>query len=167
MIPETEIRFSFLLFNALLFMMCDIRHITAFYTVCTLHELGHAAATLLTGAGVRRIILSGFGIVMETGGCRRVTDHAAILAAGPAVNLILWALLTSIGYKGCLSWLNLAAGALNLLPFSGLDGGSLSELLVSGRMYERGLRVLLTIFRLLTGAVLAAFLLFRLSDRYF
>ena len=164
--PETEIRFSFLLFNALLFLMCDIRHITGFYTVCTLHELGHAAAALLTGAGVRRITLSGFGILMDTGRCRSMIGNAAILAAGPAVNLILWAVLTAAGYRGFMTELNLAAGALNLLPFSGLDGGSLSELLISGRMYERGLRLLLAALRILAGAAAAALLVYWLTDRY-
>lgn len=165
--PEVRIRFSFLLFNALLFMMCDIRHITVFYTVCTLHELGHAAAAIITGAGVRRLTLSGTGIIMETGRCVSLRAGAAVLAAGPAVNLLLWAVLTLIGGDSCLRQLDLAAGVLNLLPFSGLDGGSLSELFISGRMYEQELRIILGAVRILTAAAVAALLLLYGSDRLF
>ena len=157
---KVHIRFSFLLFNALLFLMCDIQHITAFYTVCTLHELGHAAAAVMTGAGVRRIILSGCGVIMETGTCIRMCDGAAVLVSGPAVNILLWLLLTAAGCSGPLRDMDLAAGLFNLLPFPGLDGGSLAELFISGRVCEPLLRRLLLILQILTGAGLAAALLF-------
>ncbi len=139
--------------------MCDMPYITVFYTVCTLHELAHAAAAVLTGAGVRRIVLSGCGVIMETGTCIRIRDGIAVLVSGPAANVILWAALTAAGCEGAFRDMNLAAGLFNLLPFSGLDGGSLAELFISGRVCEPLLRRLLLLLRILAGTGLAAALL--------
>lgn len=156
---RVRIRFSFLLFNAILFMFWEPGAAAGFYIVCLLHELGHAAAAALTGAGIYRIDLTGFGIIMTVGQPRNIPGGAAVLLSGPAVNLLLYLILRFMDAAEYFRDLNLAAGVFNLLPFSGLDGGSLAELLISGTDSEPLLRTLLCIARVLTAAVFAAFIL--------
>ncbi|MDO4864121.1 MAG: hypothetical protein Q4A05_08130 [Ruminococcus sp.] len=142
-----RVGFSFLLFNALLFMFCDGEMIASFYAVCLLHELGHIAALRLTGGELRRVELSFFGIRIVAAPAADVGRGALVLLSGPAANLLLWAVLGGLGVGGRTAQLSLAAGVFNLLPLSSLDGGALFDMLAAGRVHERQIRVCLAAVR--------------------
>lgn len=159
---KIRVGFSFLLFNALLFIFRDSRLIFGFYAACAVHELGHIAAIRLTGGEVRGIELSCFGIRITASPSAKVSTGVFVLLSGPAVNLLLYAVLTIAGLNGYTSGFCLAEGIFNLLPFSFLDGGAALDLLAEGHEYEcalkRGIIILrvvaaLTIFALIFYAI--------------
>ncbi len=153
-----RVGFSFLLFNALLFLFCDGGMIASFYSVCLLHELGHIAALRLTGGELRRVELSFFGMRMVAAPAADIRRGALVLLSGPAANLALYAVLTVFGVCGMTARLSLAAGLFNLLPLSALDGGALLDMLAAGRVRERELRACLTAVRLLCAVGLLAYI---------
>ncbi|MBF9041830.1 hypothetical protein HKCCE4037_00685 [Rhodobacterales bacterium HKCCE4037] len=59
-----------------------------------LHELGHAAACVVQGVPVTRVVLFGGGGFCEYTGTPTPYQQEFIAAAGPLVNLVLWALAT-------------------------------------------------------------------------
>ena len=150
---RVRVRFSFLFLNAMLFLLRSSRTAAAFYLACGLHELGHIAAIYLTGGCVRSLDLSAFGVIMTA----RYTSSAAVLLSGPLVNLVLAAAMYCFGASDTFTWMQLAAGVFNLLPFSGLDGGSLAELFVTGAPHERELRYVLTALKILTAGAMCFF----------
>lgn len=154
---RVRVNFSFLLFNALLFLFCDAGMILSFYAVCALHELGHIAALKLTGGELRCVELSCFGIRMTAAPAADTKRGAAVLLSGPMANLALYVLLEGLGHGGRMASLSLAAGVFNLLPFSCLDGGALLEMLAEGRACERMIRVCLAVIRVLFAAGLLAY----------
>ena len=154
---KLRIHFSFLLFNALLFMLKDAGMILGFYAVCLLHELGHIAALRLTGGELRLIEFSIFGVKMTAAPAADIKKGAAVLLSGPAVNLLMYAALVLTGNGGRLAALSLAAGTFNLLPFSSLDGGALLDMLAEGSPHERLIQSVLKAVRalLLAGIIIA------------
>jgi Zn-dependent protease len=108
------------------------------------HELGHAVAAVAKGRRVYRISLYGLtAAAMRSAGEARPRDQAAIAIAGPVTHLLVASLL-------CAAWglvpgdnvplrvatgfpavSNLAAGVINLLPVSPLDGGRAARALVA------------------------------------
>jgi Zn-dependent protease len=100
------------------------------------HELGHAAAAIARGRRVYRITLYGLAAAARrSAGPARPRDQFAIALAGPLSHLLLaaallcaWRLLpidneplrVAMGFPAVT---NFAAGLLNLLPVSPLDGG--------------------------------------------
>lgn len=151
-----KVRFSFLLFNALFFMFRSTEMIASFYAVCLLHELGHLAAMYLTGAELRSAELSFFGIKITAASPANRRKGAAVLLSGPAVNIVLYALLMLTGHSGRLALLSLSAGLFNLLPYSSLDGGALLDMFAEGSIRERELRVCIFVLRAAVTAILAA-----------
>lgn len=147
-------RFSFLAFNALIFLLRDSGLILMFYTVCALHEAGHLAVLRLTGGTVHTVTLSGFGIVITPSAdpLRSISRDAAVLIAGPFANIIMYLLMTALNCRGDFPMMNLAAALYNLLPFPGLDGGALCELFISGTPHERLLRRCMTVLQVLLTA---------------
>lgn len=91
-----------------------------------LHECGHLTVLCALGLQPRQLRLSFYGMALRYD---RVPDRrreTAVLFGGPAVNLILWALLR-----------NPANGALfflNMLPIFPLDGGRLAALWLPRRL---------------------------------
>lgn len=154
-----RIKFSFLLFNALLFLLCDGGMILSFYAVCVLHELGHIAALRLTGRELRCVELSFFGIRITSAPAADIKRGAAVLLSGPAVNLLLYAFLRAADCCGRTAVLSLAAGLFNLLPLSSLDGGALLDMLAEGRIHERQFRVCLGVLRALTALALLMYII--------
>jgi Zn-dependent protease len=136
--PRLKISFSFLAFNALVFLLRDTGIILAFYTVCALHEAGHIAAALATGTKIASVELTGFGIRMETvPDCTApVRRQLAVLIAGPAVNAAVYLLMRLLRCGGCFPLLNLSAALYNLLPYRCLDGGAVIEVFTSGSRHE-------------------------------
>lgn len=145
-----RISFSFLVFNALLFMVRDGREIFGFYTACAVHEAGHAAALALTGGRVTAVELSAAGILMDIrkNAVSPVLKSLSVLAAGPAANLILCAALRAAGCGGAFPLLNLMAAAYNMLPYRCLDGGAIIALFTVGSVFERTANLLLTALKL-------------------
>ncbi len=91
-----------------------------------LHECGHLVVLCALGLRPRRLRLSFYGMAL---GYDRVPDRrreTAVLFGGPAVNLILWALLRDPA--------NGALFLLNMLPVYPLDGGRLAGLWLPRRL---------------------------------
>lgn len=151
--------FSFLVFNALVFMLRDSGLVLRFYTVCAIHEAGHLAALGITGGNVRSVELSASGIRIEVkkGGIVRTLSSLFVLLAGPAANIIMYLALRLAGCGGSFLLLNLAAAAYNMLPYDSLDGGAAVSLFTAGTTYERTAEaVLFTVKLLITAAAGAA-----------
>ncbi len=151
---KLRIDFSFLLFNALIFLLRDEELILSFYAVCLIHEGGHLVAICLTGERLRSLELSGFGIKMITSENDTIFSPGRILVllAGALANFIAYPLLLCVG--GLLPALDLWAGIYNLLPYSSLDGGAVLELLISGTPHEGFFRLILFTVRIVISAVL-------------
>ncbi len=146
---KIKIRYSFLVFNALLFLLRDGDLTAAFYISCIAHELGHIMALKLTGGELRSVELGCFGIKMTASPCKNIKNGIAVLMCGPAVNLLIFAFLWLFGIRGYLCAFNLAEGIFNLLPFSFLDGGAALELLAEGSVHERLIRQIIIFARIL------------------
>ena len=156
--PRIRVRFTFLLLNAVIFIMCSSQYIMAFYTVCAVHEAGHIIAAELLGVRINSAELSGLGIVMHTDKSRIVPIRMSliVLAAGPAVNIAIFVLMHASGRTGTFAALDLAAAVYNLLPFPWLDGGAMIELLCTGSRHERAYRRWLNVLRAVVIATAAA-----------
>lgn len=139
-----------------------------YLAACLCHEAAHLAVMTIKGQIPREIIFSGGGICIR----QPLDAHFAMLAAGPAVNFLLF----GVFYFG-LSWdniykmifavANLCVGVFNLMPMGELDGKKLLDIVLmkhcSIRTAERVSAVLqttaciiwggLVLFLLATGAV--------------
>ena len=96
---------------------------------------------------------------MQSEGAYSIKAEALILAAGPAVNLITWLVLSLTGHNGYFSQLSLAEGIFNLLPFGFLDGGAMAELFITGSHYEKEAAAVLSGLRILTVTAAVVILL--------
>jgi Zn-dependent protease len=109
------------------------------------HELGHALVAIARGRRVYHITLYGLAAaVRRSGGSPRPRDQFAIALAGPVCHLLLAsALLCAWQFlpidneplrvaTGFPALSNFAAGLLNLVPISPLDGGRVARALVAG-----------------------------------
>jgi Zn-dependent protease len=103
-----------------------------------LHELGHAWGCLIQGVPVRRVMLYGGGGFCERTRSASRHEQELIVAMGPIVNLLLWAVAGLIApliqdpetawVFRAISSVNGFLALLNLLPVQPLDGGRLFEL---------------------------------------
>lgn len=164
--PKIRAEFSFFAFAALIFLLKDKYTASGFVMVCILHELGHLAAIFILGVKIKMVKLSGFGIKIETekSGIVPIYRSILILLSGPAANTILYILLGFSGVYHQFAVLSLAAAVYNLLPYPQLDGGSAIELLITGSVYERELRIILKIVRI---CIPCAVLFIMLYERQF
>lgn len=143
-----------------------------------LHEMGHSLVALSQGVQVRSITLFLLGGVASVEReCSTARGALAVAAAGPAVSLLLAALLLGGSHSAAhaspllgemvsqLGTLNLMLGLFNLLPGLPLDGGLIVKALVwqvTGSR-RRGVEVANASGRLLStlAVVLGAWLLLR------
>lgn len=107
-----------------------------------LHELGHAMAARRYGIPTLDITLYPIGGIARLKRIpHRPSEELVIALAGPAVNLVIAAVLFGIssvdlgsgslrgalsadlGFVGMLAWLNLALAAFNMIPAFPMDGG--------------------------------------------
>lgn len=123
-----------------------------------LHELGHAWACLIQGVPVRRIMLYGGGGFCERSRSASAYEQEFIVAMGPIVNLVLWAVFsilsnalwddlfsqasglespeilfnspqaTTAEVLGLFAYINGFLAIFNLMPVQPLDGGKLLHL---------------------------------------
>ena len=106
------------------------------------HELGHSFAAMQQGVSVNSITLFLFGGLAALDKESDTPEGAFKIAiAGPAVSLILFALLSGAGQVlslsgpvaaivSMLAYINLALGLFNLLPGLPLDGGNVLKSIV-------------------------------------
>ncbi|MEL7257075.1 MAG: site-2 protease family protein [Pseudomonadota bacterium] len=123
-----------------------------------LHELGHAWGCLIQGIPVRRIMLYGGGGFCEHARSASAYEQELIVAMGPIVNIVLWAVFSLISnvmwdsifaqasaYEnpeilfnspqatiaevlGLFAYINGFLAIFNLIPVQPLDGGKLFHL---------------------------------------
>ena len=151
--------FSFLVFLTVMFLTESGRIIFDFFTVCLIHELGHAAAVCLTGGSISELVFCGMGIRMVPLRTRLfpLKSELFVLLAGPFVNLLVFAVLRLAGWSDSFAMMNLCAALFNLMPFQMLDGGSALSLLAENSSNERRFSAVLFALRLsLTAAALFA-----------
>ena len=108
----------------------------------SLHEAGHLLALRLCRVGVSLLQIGFGGAILHTAPMGR-WEAALTAAAGPAVNLLLFALLRPTAPVFALMNLMLAAG--NLLPVFPLDGGRILSALCPNLAPRIGDAVLLLI----------------------
>lgn len=105
------------------------------FTAAACHELAHWLTLRALHAPPRTLILSASGASMYVPGLARLSYGGELLAvtAGPGCNLLLWALLSLIGWPPLTPFAgaHLILGALNLLPVRPMDGGRLLWLLTA------------------------------------
>lgn len=110
-----------------------------------LHELGHAVVALAKGRPVYRITLYGIAAAARrSGGPGRPRDQLAIAIVGPLSHLLIASLLytawnmlpdDNLPWRvatGFPAFSNFAAGLLNLVPVSPLDGNRAARALIAG-----------------------------------
>ncbi|MCD7811340.1 MAG: hypothetical protein LUG91_05770 [Ruminococcus sp.] len=133
-----RIDFTFLVFSAMLFLLRDSRTAFAFLTVCLVHESAHAAVLRLVGGRLSEIIFLGMGIRMipQRNKLLSAKRELAVLLAGPAANLVLFAAFSLKDSGNYFAFLNLCAALFNLLPYSFLDGGAALNLLFGFMRYS-------------------------------
>jgi Zn-dependent protease len=103
-----------------------------------LHEVGHAWGCKVQGVPVRRIMIHGGGGFCEHARSPSFEQQELIVAMGPIVNLVIWALASLAAPMmtpgiaqwavSWLAWINLFLALFNLLPVHPLDGGKLFQL---------------------------------------
>lgn len=105
-----------------------------------LHELGHAWGCLIQGINVRRIMLYAGGGYCEQNSSTTPYQDELIVAMGPIVNLVLWAVASLMAPMvgdpeiawalDTVAFVNIFLAVLNLMPVMPLDGGRLFLLLL-------------------------------------
>ncbi len=105
-----------------------------------LHEMGHAWGCLIQGVPVRRVMIYGGGGFCEHARSTSAREDELIVAMGPIVNAVLWAVSSLVAphvadpnlYWALMSlaWINGVLLVLNLVPVMPLDGGRLFHLLL-------------------------------------
>lgn len=148
---KIRIEFSFLVFLTLLFLIKSSMTIFCFFTVCLVHEAGHAAAVCFAGGSLAEIIFCGMGIRMIPlrGRILPLKSEILILLAGPAVNLVLFVVLNAFDPGNMFALLNLCSAVFNLMPYKLLDGGSAINLLSENTAHEKTVRTVMTAVRII------------------
>lgn len=97
---------------------------------CIIHEAGHIICLLISGEKPASVELSFYGIKLERKepSILTVAEELAVYIAGPAMNIILSAVLfpLSAGHEGIktAAVISLCVGIFNLIPCRPLDGGN-------------------------------------------
>lgn len=158
-----RIDFSFLVFAALIFIIEEGALVSAFFTVCLIHEIGHAAAICMSGGKISSVTFYGTGIIM-THSRREIIPlktELFILLSGPAINIFLYFILRKLHGMEQFALLNLCAAVFNLLPYSSLDGGSVLRLLADNLQCGRAIR---TFMRTIQAGLSALLLIASLKE---
>lgn len=163
--PKIRVKFSFLLFNALIFIFRDSLLILGFYGACIVHEVGHILAVCMTGGEVISVEFSWTGIKMTASSPKTIKSAILVQICGPLANLLVFLFLIAGGKTGFFAIFCLAEGLLNLLPYKFLDGGTILELLAEISPNEKKCRIFNTFLRIITAVIFAVFLLCQLNGQ--
>lgn len=120
---RVEVGAGFLLVVSLALYLDDQGIVVLALLACCLHELGHLAVLYLLGGQLGCLRLSGVGAEMAVQGQLSYLGEIWLALAGPLANLLAVAVGTGGEGYPLFCGINLALGALNLLPVAGLDGG--------------------------------------------
>ena len=142
-----EISFLFTAFVSVMLLTDKTGALHYFLAAAVLHEAAHLAVMLSIGQKPRAVRLIPGGVNLEERDIATGSEEAAILLAGPFINLAA-GLISS----GRFATVNLALGLFNLLPVAGLDGGRLMELIVIKSLGKRTADTFLKINSLLLAA---------------
>lgn len=124
--PKIDIKFSAVLFAALLLLLDPTDTVIMISAAAAAHEAGHIAAMYLCGIRPKSITVYPFGADIATGeSLSSYRTDMLVAAAGCAVNLVLAAVtfFAAPSFAICCAVL----AALNLLPIKTLDGGRIVE----------------------------------------
>lgn len=160
---QLRIHFTFLLFNALIFLSKENGTILSFYTACILHELGHIFAAFISKRKITSIDFMGSGIcmILKKNAASPVKQELFVLLSGPAFNLFIFAFCKSANLFPVFRTINLALAVYNLLPYKQLDGGSAISLFTLGASGERTAEKILTAVKLGFSAILFTLFIFK------
>ncbi len=156
----TEIYVSFL-FTAVIALMLatdksGLALPTLFAVVC--HEMGHLFAMWLLDSNPKSIRLIPASVQITRPICNNYKNDILIALMGPAVNILLFVVLyvnyylfknTTVLYY---SFINLIIALFNLLPVTGLDGGSVVFSILAKKGDVNRAAVILRIITILLGA---------------
>lgn len=147
-----SINFSFLVFNALIFLLRENDIVMNFYAVCIIHELGHLFAIAVTGGKVKSVVFSGTGVIITP---EKNSHHELfIMLAGAGANLIAFVVMYISGIGGMFRLLNICTAVYNLLPYRQLDGGTALCMLTDGTPNERTINNIFTVIKILFSVIL-------------
>ena len=154
----TEIQVTFLFAAIITFMLAADRTglIVPALIAVFLHELGHLTAMWLLGCAPKQVRLIPASVQIVRGFTTRRSKEAIIALMGPAVNLVLFAAFyvnhRAFGNEISLQYaaVNLIIAFFNLLPVTGLDGGTVLFGLLSAKLPLN--RAVLTL-QLITAAI--------------
>ena len=163
---KIKVKFSFLVFNALIFMFRDAEFISAFYIACISHEMGHIIALKITGGELKSIEFSCSGIKMTASPYTSIKSGIFVLMSGVAVNFILYTLMRLCGISGYMPLFNMAEGLFNLLPYSMLDGGAVLNLIAEGNIYEQTMKSVFFAVRMITSFVILLILCYNVTEYF-
>ena len=135
---QIDIRPSFIVFLCAYYCFDPAGSFFPFLFSITAHEAGHLFALYFFHVPIQRLTLSAGGAVLETPVLTYRRELIAA-AAGPAVNLLLFAVL--IHAMPMFSLVNLFLLAYNMLPFYPLDGGRILRALLSMLFQPRTAKV--------------------------
>lgn len=152
--PKISVKYSFLVFNALIFMFRKTSLICGFYAACIIHEAGHIIAIWLTGGKVSKIELSCSGIKMTATPPVSLKAGIIVQLSGPFANLLVFLLLAVMGKIGYTAMFCLVEGIFNLLPYRFLDGGAVLEMITDGTENEMVYHRLITALQIVITAVI-------------
>ncbi len=161
MLKFPKIRVSSLWFPLLLlfFYFGKTKLFLTFFLSSLLHEMGHILALRLQGKGVRNITVGITGTVIQSDGLSYM-EELIVVAAGPAVNLLLLLLLRKHSI-----WIevNFSILCYNLLPILPLDGGRILSAIFARWFPEKTAGILRGMCAA-TGCAFFFSVLFRLRD---
>lgn len=133
---EIQVSFLFSVVIALMLVMDKTGLALPTFIAAALHELGHMLAMWAAGCQPKKIRLAPACVQIVRGYPRKKYGELAIALCGPAANLSVY-LTVRLIYIGCggeqllnFALINLLLAAFNMLPVSGLDGGTALRLLL-------------------------------------